>query len=145
MEKFGLEYYLPLVRSLKIWSDRKKWVYEPLFRGYIFIPFLPALHEQYAHVQGVVNFVRYNGKDAVISAEELTLLQLFIDKGYHVKAVSESQIDEGDVVQLLAGPFVGLEAEVVRKVNNNHCLLMLESLGQIVKVTVPLDSVVVRK
>ena len=33
----GIESYLPLKKVLKQWSDRKKWVEEPLFRSYIFI------------------------------------------------------------------------------------------------------------
>ena len=33
----GYELFLPLQRTLKQWSDRKKWVEEPLFKGYIFI------------------------------------------------------------------------------------------------------------
>jgi transcription antitermination factor NusG len=145
MEKFGLSYYLPMVRSLKIWSDRKKWVLEPLFRGYIFVPQLPTLHEQYLQVPGVVNFVRYNKQDATISADELMVLQMFVDKGYHVETVNASQIKKGDIVQVLAGPFVGLEAEVIRSLNNQQCLLALESLGQIVKVTVPLEIIVSKK
>lgn len=142
MDKMGLEYYLPLVKSLKFWSDRKKWVIEPLFRGYIFIPQAPALHEQYVQVPGVVNFVRYNKEDAVIRAEELSVLQLFIEKGYHLEAVETKHLYEGDKVHVIAGPFIGAEAEVIRTLNNNSCLLALESLGQIVKVTLPLNLVV---
>ena len=32
-----IEAYLPLVTRLKMWSDRKKKVEEPLFRSYIFV------------------------------------------------------------------------------------------------------------
>ena len=33
----SIEYYLPLQKVLKQWSDRKKWVEEPLFRSYVFV------------------------------------------------------------------------------------------------------------
>ena len=35
--KINIESYLPLQKKLKQWSDRKKWVEEPLFRSYIFV------------------------------------------------------------------------------------------------------------
>jgi transcriptional antiterminator RfaH len=33
----GIEAYLPLHRRLKQWSDRKKWVEEPLISSYLFV------------------------------------------------------------------------------------------------------------
>ncbi|MBC8342565.1 MAG: UpxY family transcription antiterminator, partial [Bacteroidetes bacterium] len=33
----AVEHYLPLHKILKQWSDRKKWVEEPVFKSYIFI------------------------------------------------------------------------------------------------------------
>ncbi|MEJ2505376.1 MAG: transcription termination/antitermination NusG family protein [Ignavibacteriaceae bacterium] len=33
----GIQTYLPTITKLKQWSDRKKKIAEPLFRGYIFI------------------------------------------------------------------------------------------------------------
>jgi transcription antitermination factor NusG len=32
----GIEVFLPLRKELHQWSDRKKWVEVPLFRGYLF-------------------------------------------------------------------------------------------------------------
>ncbi len=32
LQKKGFEVFLPLQRTLKVWSDRKKWVEEPLFK-----------------------------------------------------------------------------------------------------------------
>jgi transcriptional antiterminator RfaH len=33
----GIETYLPLHKQLKQWSDRKKWVEEPLIKSYLFV------------------------------------------------------------------------------------------------------------
>ncbi|MEE9190807.1 MAG: transcription termination/antitermination NusG family protein, partial [Candidatus Neomarinimicrobiota bacterium] len=32
----GIEAYLPLIRRKRKWSDRTKWIDDPLFRSYIF-------------------------------------------------------------------------------------------------------------
>ena len=37
LDSRGIENYLPLNKILKQWSDRKKIVQEPLFKGYIFV------------------------------------------------------------------------------------------------------------
>ena len=36
LEKFEIENYLPIYKSLRFWKDRKKWVEMPLFNGYVF-------------------------------------------------------------------------------------------------------------
>ena len=33
----GFECYCPCQRTLKQWSDREKWVEEPIFKSYIFV------------------------------------------------------------------------------------------------------------
>ena len=33
----GISTYLPVVKTLKQWSDRKKWVEKPYFPGYLFV------------------------------------------------------------------------------------------------------------
>ncbi|HDO06779.1 MAG TPA: hypothetical protein ENG85_03760, partial [Bacteroidetes bacterium] len=37
LEGADIDFYLPLEKRLRQWSDRKKWVEEPLFRSYIFV------------------------------------------------------------------------------------------------------------
>ena len=37
LEEKRIDHYLPMVKTLKLWSDRKKWVNEPLFKSYIFV------------------------------------------------------------------------------------------------------------
>lgn len=136
--KNGWNYYLPLHKSLKLWSDRKKIIEEPLFRGYIFIPQDPLLHDKVLHVPGVVNFVRYNGQNAQIKSQELQSIQYFIDKGYHIESMVLEVFHKGEFVLIQAGPFKGLRAEIQQENNNKkEYILLLESLGQVVKVSLP--------
>jgi transcription antitermination factor NusG len=37
LAKLGIDHYLPLLRTRKKWSDRYKWVEEPLFASYVFV------------------------------------------------------------------------------------------------------------
>lgn len=136
--KNGWDCYLPLHKSLKVWSDRKKFVEEPLFRGYIFIPNNPLLHDRVLQAPGVVNFVRYNGQNAKIKNQELQSIQYFIDKGYHIESIVLDSFQTGELVVIQAGPFKGLRAEIQKEnKNNKEYILLLESLGQAVKVSLP--------
>ena len=36
LEAAGVHVFLPLRRTLRQWSDRRRWVEEPLFPGYLF-------------------------------------------------------------------------------------------------------------
>jgi transcription termination/antitermination protein NusG len=137
MEKHDMACYLPLTKSLKVWSDRKKWVEEPLFRGYIFVPQNKLLADKLLQIPGVVNFVRYNGDKAIIKAEELKVLQHFIEQGYHIENVDLESINPGDFVEIQAGPFKGLKGEIYEKANKCEFTLSLESIGQVIKVNVP--------
>ena len=46
LERFGIAYYLPLVKKLRLWSDRKKWVEMPLFNGYVFVKPEPGIRDK---------------------------------------------------------------------------------------------------
>ena len=54
IEKKGITVYLPLNRVLRQWSDRKKWIEEPLFPGYIFIHGDAVERHQAVQSNGVV-------------------------------------------------------------------------------------------
>ncbi|MCO6494351.1 MAG: UpxY family transcription antiterminator [Bacteroidetes bacterium] len=135
LEQNGIDYYLPLVKTLKLWSDRKKWVEEPLFRGYIFVPANEKIQEKLLFVPGVVGFVRYNGTHAIVKQEELLVLQSFIEKGYHIEAES-GNLSKGDKIKINAGPLKGLEGAVLELKGETFFLIAVESIGQTLKVKV---------
>ena len=37
LEEEHIECYLPIKKTLRQWSDRKKWIEEPVFRSYVFV------------------------------------------------------------------------------------------------------------
>jgi len=58
--KKEVETFLPLIEEMHIWSDRKKKVMEPLFRGYIFVKTDLRDKETILMTDGVVRFVGIN-------------------------------------------------------------------------------------
>ena len=56
----GVESFLPLVKTIRQWSDRRKKIFLPLFKGYVFVRI--ELWELFdvLEVDGIVRVVRFN-------------------------------------------------------------------------------------
>ena len=123
----GIESYCPLNRTRKKWSDRIKWVDEPLFKSYVFVRVpdegLPGVRL----VDGVVNFVYWLGKPAIVRDEEIELIRKFLGEYTDVTAEVLS-IRPDAVVRVQQGVLMNKVAKVL-KVQGNKVRVVLESIG----------------
>src|SRR4030042_7161304 len=62
LEKQHINYYLPLYKTIRQWSDRKKKVELPLIRSYIFVRITRKEYTKVVETFGVVNIVCFSGK-----------------------------------------------------------------------------------
>src|ERR1700743_2014633 len=67
----GIEVYLPLHRQLKQWSDRKKWVDEPLIKSYLFVRVKESEQTEVLMTKGVSRFIFFSGKIASMSDRQI--------------------------------------------------------------------------
>jgi transcription antitermination factor NusG len=134
----GIEAYVPLVKTMRQWSDRKKMVELPLLNGYLFICIAPAQKEQALQTKGVVRFVRSEGKDAVIRQEEINRLKQLVELGYHLEAFGiRRRYKEGEKVKIVSGPLKNIEGFVVENKEGRFIDVLLESIGQSIRVKLP--------
>jgi transcriptional antiterminator NusG len=137
LDRYGIENYLPLVKKLRLWSDRKKWVDVPLFNGYIFLKSTEELRYKILEIPGVVRFLRYNGNDATLPETEIDTIKRIIQTGYDTE-IMDVQFDKGQTVMITSGPLKGIEAEVLRiDKHNNAVLIGFETISKTLKVTLP--------
>src|SRR5687768_15296135 len=80
-----IENYCPLNRIERQWSDRKKIVLEPLFKSYVFVRIAQSNHVNALRTDGVVNFVNYLGRPAVIRDEEIDVIKRFLKEHKNVR------------------------------------------------------------
>lgn len=123
----GVEAYLPLNRTLKQWSDRKKWVELPLLPSYVFVQVAPEEEGRVRLVEGVINYVYWLGKKAVIRDAEMEALKDFVGRYQHIQ-LQKLKYQPGDKIELETGPFKGEEATVTA-VKGKRVELVLASLG----------------
>jgi transcription antitermination factor NusG len=74
----GIDSYLPLQRTLKQWSDRKKWVEEPLFRSYLFVYIPQNQYFEVLNTPGVVRYVTFEGKAVPIPPKQIEAIKYFL-------------------------------------------------------------------
>ena len=119
----GIEVYCPLNKVRKKWKDRVKLVEEPLIRSYVFVHIAEAEKTNVRMVDGVVNFVYWLGKPAVIRQVEIELIQRFLGDYENVE-VRPLELVEGQRVRVISGAFTNREGFVVKVVNNKKYLLV---------------------
>jgi transcription antitermination factor NusG len=125
--KSGMEAYCPLNRTKKVWSDRIKWVEEPLFKSYVFVKVKEEEKTDVRMVNGVVNFVYWLGKPATIKDTEIQIIRRFLDEYREVKA-SPINLKKDAKITILRGVLIDKEATVV-KIINNKVQVIIESIG----------------
>src|SRR6476619_2013170 len=73
-----IENYCPLNKLLRQWSDRKKIVFEPLFTSYVFVKAAEKEHSEIRKIDGIINFVYWINKPAIIRNEEIESIKEFL-------------------------------------------------------------------
>lgn len=131
----GWEVYLPLRNEIHIWSDRKKNVTVPLFRGYIFANC--KTHEVYQLLTNryIVAPVKIGNEFAYLRQREVDLIRKIEEHGYIVSA-EPKKINIGDSVEITVGALKGYKGKCIVESNKNYVLIDIESIDYQLKVKV---------
>ena len=126
LEQLGFTIYLPLKTEVRQWSDRKKTVVSPLFSSYVFIQIEESKRQEVFIIDGVLNYVFWLGKPAIIRDEEMDLMRREIEQPDSEVFVTAMQT--GEKIELQDGVFKGQQA-TVEHISNQKTHLFLPSLG----------------
>jgi len=139
----GYELFLPLQRTLKQWSDRKKWVEEPLFKGYIFIyTLLEKNFYDILNTNGVVKFVNFERHPAVVDVREMELVKRLLGEvDINFTAIELNSLQLGDEVEIIAGPLIGQRGKLSNTQGATKVILELISIQQGLVVTLPSEFI----
>jgi transcription antitermination factor NusG len=127
LTQLGIDNYVPLKREKRQWSDRQKWVEFPLISGYVFVRPNNANRELVFKAEGILNFVRSNGKDAEVTVREIQVLQMIEEKGYYVEGHFE-RLSVGDYTEIIEGPFKGLKGIITEMSDEKKFQILIESI-----------------
>ena len=128
----GIECYCPLITQIKQWSDRKKKVEVPLFNSYVFVQLPDADRNTIFAVPGVVRYLFWLGKPAIVRDEEIKIIKKNLSTP-NIADISVSSIQVGDRIKLHSGAFSNQDA-IVQEISKTYYILVLESLGCVLKI-----------
>jgi len=127
LQEKGTESYCPLNKIKRKWSDRVKVIEEPLFKSYVFVKISDEERTQVRMTTGVVNFVYWNGKPAVIKEKEIAIIRRFLDEYENVEA-EPMDIKINERVKITTGPLMDQEGKVL-SVRHKTAQVAIDSLG----------------
>jgi len=139
----GIEAWCPTRIIEKKWTDRKKKIEEPLFRSYIFVRIDMASDERMQVLQtvGILNFVFYLSKPAIIKDEEVALIKRYLsEETAQIALQSTESFQKDHRIRVVKGVFMDKEGKVI-KANGKRVYVLLETLGQVMMVEFSKDQV----
>ena len=135
LQKKGIESSLPLTIVTRQWSDRRKKVEVPLFRGYVFVKIdiknekLPVLT-----TSGVVKFVMFNNVTVPIPEDQMYWLQQMIASDLLLS--QEQDFPVGTEIDVMFGPLKGLRGRVKQKNSETRLVVWFDAIMQGVSVEI---------
>ena len=124
----GIEAYLPINRRLKQWSDRKKWVEEPLIKSYLFVKIADNALANVLTTKGIARFIYFSGKIASMPDRQIEELKLLTASALELE-VTEANLEPGEKIKIKAGPLKDITGEIIAYRSQKQLLLRLENLG----------------
>ncbi len=138
LKEKGIECYCPLITKVKQWSDRKKKVEVPLFNSYVFLQLEESDRNLAFLSSGVVRYLFWLGKPAIVKDEEIQTIKNWLD-GSYIDDITVEPYQIGSKIKVLSGPFANQEA-TIQEVNKKQYVLVLESLGCVLKMNIKGNS-----
>lgn len=127
LENRGIETYCPVIKELRQWSDRKKIVTKPLFNSYVFVRIKEVHREQIFEVPGVVRYLYWLGKPALVHDKEIETIKKWLEEDQTEK-IEITGLSRGDQMTIKSGIFKDREAKVI-EISKNKMRLILTGLS----------------
>jgi transcriptional antiterminator RfaH len=124
----NIEVYLPKKRVLHQWSDRKRWIEEPLFRPYLFVYVSPKEYQKVLETPSVISYVCFCGKAATIPQDQIDIIKILINEQFTFD-VTTTPFKSSQRVKVVCGPLKGFCGEIVEYKNKHRIQLAIDALS----------------
>ena len=133
----GVIEYLPLQKTLKQWSDRKKYVTEPLFKSYLFVHIDEKEYHNVLQTTGVVCFVTIGKERIPIPENQINAIKYYLQEETNFQNNACNDIAPGQEVEVQQGSMCGLRG-IVTSANGMHKVkIKIEAINHCITLTIP--------
>ena len=135
LEAEDIDFYLPLEKRLKQWSDRKKWVEEPLFRSYIFVHIENKDYYR-ALVRNTVKYITFEGKAVPVPPQQIEAVKMYLNEKEPIQPNDEDW-ETGKEVEVMAGKLTGLKGVLLEAKGRTRVKVEIEVVGSAIILQIP--------
>jgi len=128
----GFELYMPQRETIKIWSDRKKKVLEPIIPSYIFIRISEKNRQSIFPAVAVTNYLFWLHKPVIIRDNEMERMKRWFTD-HKQEDINTHKLSKGSMVKVESGLMSGKEG-VIEKVSGKYISLTITALGMLMHV-----------
>lgn len=141
LKEQNLTCYLPLQKSLRIWSDRKKWIEAPLFKSYVFVKVSYKEFFNVLSIPGVIRYVSFGGKAQAIPEKQIEDIKIFVEQDKTKIAITKENIAPGTKAEVLYGALKGVQGEIVKFNGKFRILIRIPMMGYCLHANISTDEV----
>jgi transcription antitermination factor NusG len=128
LEEKGIENYCPLNKVIKQWSDRRKVILEPIFKSYVFVRVYDINKWDLKKINGILNFVYWLGKPAIIKPDEIDTIRKFLNEFSSVEVVESNQLALNTKVRIRQGVMMNYHGILI-ELSGNRAKVKIDSMG----------------
>ena len=139
LDELGIENYLPIKRELKQWKDRKKWVDDVLLKSYVFVHMTVRTRQRAFDAFGVVRFLFFAGKIAIVTEKEIDVLRIFC--AVRDIKISKKGFETGDEVMVIDGPLIGMTGCLKTDESGGKISIYIAQLGLFASIKIDIAAV----
>lgn len=141
LKEAGFDVYLPLMSTIRQWSDRKKKVQVPLIPSYIFVKMEEVKLNTLFEFNGVVGVLKHLRKPAIVQDYEIENLKIICQHPDAVESVKSADYKPGMAIQITHGPMMGLYGDCIEIKGKQRILVSVKNLGLEFVLNVPLSYI----
>lgn len=139
LRNISIESFMPEIKIIRKWSDRKKTILKPLFPSYVFVNINSYLEFHKAlSVNGACAYIQFGKEYARVTEKEINQIKLLIgDKNISDIETNVELPKIGEVKKITYGPLNGLDCKIIKADNHNKIIVRIDSLQQNIMATIP--------
>lgn len=131
--------YLPRRAVLRKWKDRKKVIQVPLFPGYVFVRPRADQFENIRCIRGSCGLICVDNRPAAMPEKDMEAVTILVRSGAELAV--NPQLIPGRRVEVIAGPFMGIQGELARIKSGDRLVINAPLLSSSVSVEVDAENV----
>ena len=133
--------YLPKHRVIRRGKDRRIILEMPLFPGYVFVQPRLDQFENMRYVRGSCGLILRGSQPAAMPEKELEAVRILVGSGAELAV--NPQLIPGQRVEVIAGPFMGVQGELIRVKSQDRLVINAYLVSSSVSVEVDSDKIAI--